>query len=100
MTCTLSIPLQITFEIHEIQGGGFWAEVVQLPGCVAQAESLESLKANMAQAIKDWWEESSLKTEAEARQLAEIQGSKSLADASFPRSYEYSPPPLWTDEDD
>ena len=100
MTCTLSNPLQITFEIHEIQGGGYWAEVTQFPGCVAQAESVESLKENIAQAVKDWWEESSLKSEAEARQLADIQGSKTLVDASFPRAYDYSPPPSWTDEDE
>ena len=29
MTCTLSVPLQIIAEIHEIDGGGYWAEVLR-----------------------------------------------------------------------
>jgi hypothetical protein len=26
-------------DIHEIEGGGYWADVPRFPGCVAQAES-------------------------------------------------------------
>ncbi len=77
MTCTFSVPLQINAEVHEIEGGGYWAEVPRFPGCVAQAETIDALKANLIQAVEDWLNGSSVKTEDEARQLAEIQGSAS-----------------------
>ena len=41
MTCTLGVPLQIIAEVHEIDGGGVWAELPRFPGCVAQAETVE-----------------------------------------------------------
>ena len=79
MTCTLSVPLQIIAEVHEIDGGGYWAEVPRFPGCVAQAETIEALKENIVQAVEDWLNGSPVKTEDEARELAEIQGSSSLS---------------------
>ena len=30
---------------------GYWCEVLDLPGCVAQGETLDELRANMADAI-------------------------------------------------
>ena len=36
--------------------GGFWAEVLELPGCVAQGETLDELRAGLSDAI-DAWEE-------------------------------------------
>jgi len=80
MTCTLSVPLQIIAEVHEIDGGGYWAEVPRFPGCVAQAETIEALKENIVQAVEDWLNGSPVKTEDEARQLAEIQGSSQPVD--------------------
>jgi predicted RNase H-like HicB family nuclease len=100
VTCTLSVPLQIIAEVHEIEGGGYWAEVPRFPGCVAQAESIEALKENIVQAVDDWLNGSSAKTEDEARQLARIQGSGQPVDPSFPTPYGYLPPPSWTDEDE
>ena len=100
MTCTLSVPLQILVEVHEIEGGGYWAEVPRFPGCVAQAESIETLKHNLVLAIEDWLNGSPVKTEDEAARLAEIQGSGKLVDASFPQSYDYLPPAAWVDEDE
>ena len=44
MTCTLSVPFPIIAEVHEIEGGGYWADVTRFPGCVAQAETIEALK--------------------------------------------------------
>jgi len=38
---TPSGPLYLTVDVHEIEGGGFWGEVRQFPGCIAQAETLE-----------------------------------------------------------
>ena len=100
MTCTFSVPLQINAEVHEIEGGGYWAEVPRFPGCVAQAETIDALKANLIQAVEDWLNGSSVKAEDEARQLAEIQGSSQPVDDSFPRDYSYQPSPSWTDEDE
>ena len=100
MTCSLSVPLEITAEVHEIDGGGYWAEVTRLPGCVAQAETIEALKTNIVQAVEDWLRESSVKTAHEARQLAEIQGRSPAVDEAFPQPYSYQPPPLWSDEDE
>jgi predicted RNase H-like HicB family nuclease len=93
MTSTLNVPLEILAEVHEIEGGGYWAEVPRFPGCVAQAETIEALKANLVQAVEDWLSGSSVKTEGEARQLAEIQGSSLPIDESFPQPYSYRPPP-------
>jgi predicted RNase H-like HicB family nuclease len=98
--CTFSVSLQINAEIHEIEGGGYWAEVPRFPGYVAHAETIDALKANLIQAVEDWLNGSSVKTEDEARQLAEIQGCSPPVDDSFPRDYSYQPPPSWTDEDE
>jgi predicted RNase H-like HicB family nuclease len=100
MTCTLSVPLQIIAEVHEIAGGGYWAEVPRFPGCVAQAETIEALEGNIVRAVEDWLNGSPVKTEEEARQLAEIQGSSQPVDESFPQLYSFRPPPSWTDADE
>src|SRR5208337_663479 len=96
----LSVALQIIAEVHEIDGGGYWAEVPRFPGCVAQAETIDALKENIVQAVEDWLNGSPVKTEDEARELAEIQGSSQPVDESFPQPYSYRPPPSWTDEDE
>ena len=100
MTCTLSVPLQILAEVHELEGGGYLAEVPRFPGCTAQAETIEALKENLVQAVEDWLNGLPVKTEDEARQLAEIQGSSKIIDESFPQPNSYLPPPSWIDEDE
>ena len=100
MTCTLNLPLQVVVEIHEIEGGGYWAETPRFPGCVAQAATIEALKENILQAVDDWLNGSPEKTGDEAKRLAEIQRSDRLADGSFPQPYEFQPPPSWVDEDE
>lgn len=100
MISTLSVPVQILAEVHEIEGGGYWAEVPRFPGCVAQAETIEALKENIVQAVEDWLNGSPVKTEDEARQLAEIQGNRKLVGDSSPQPYGYRPPPFWIDEDE
>jgi predicted RNase H-like HicB family nuclease len=95
---TLNIPIEITAVVHEIEGGGYWAEVPGFPGCVAQAETTEALRDNLRAAIDDWLG-SSVKTEDEARQLAAIQGSDGPAAGSFPVPYDYRPPASWSDDE-
>jgi predicted RNase H-like HicB family nuclease len=99
MTSTLNIPHEIVAVVHEIKGGGYWAEVPRLPGCVAQAETIETLKKNIVQAVEDWLGPAVI-TEDEARQLAEIQGSTEPVDKSFPLPNEYQPPAGWNDDDE
>jgi predicted RNase H-like HicB family nuclease len=100
MTRTLSVPIQLLAEVHEIEGGAYWAEVRRFPGCIAQAETMEALKENLVQAVEDWLSGLPVKTEDEARQLAEIQGSSKLSDDSFPQPYSYLPPPSWIEGDE
>lgn len=40
-----------TVAVHAAEEGGYWAEVVELPGCMSQGESEEELLANIADAI-------------------------------------------------
>lgn len=95
---TVNIPFKVT--PHEIEGGGYWAEIEELPGCVAQANTLEELEANLAQAALDWLRETPEKTEEDARQLAEIQGVPFKEDDSYPQPYVYREPVGWTEEDE
>jgi predicted RNase H-like HicB family nuclease len=38
--------------VFEAEEGGFWAEVLELPGCVAQGENLDELRQNAMDAIE------------------------------------------------
>ncbi len=40
-----------TVAIYEAEEGGYWAEVLELPGCASQGESLDELRANIIDAI-------------------------------------------------
>jgi predicted RNase H-like HicB family nuclease len=100
MSSTLSIPVEFVAVVHDIDGGGYWAEVPCFPGCVAQAETLDGLKINMISAIGAWLAESRVKSGDEARELAIIQGSTEPVDKTFPQCYEYLPPSSWTDDDE
>ena len=42
--------------VYRAEEGGFWGEVVGLPGCVAQADTLEELRAAAIDAIEAWVE--------------------------------------------
>jgi predicted RNase H-like HicB family nuclease len=95
MMTTLSVPVEITAVVHEIEGGGNWAEVPCFPGCIAQAETWRDLRRNLLLAIGDWLAETQVKTEDEAKQLAAIQGRIAPVDRSFPEPYDYLPPPSW-----
>jgi antitoxin HicB len=47
--------LLYTIVVHEAapkDGGGFWAEVPDLPGCFASGETLSELKQDAAEAIE------------------------------------------------
>ena len=39
--------MRITTLVHEDEGGGYWAEVPYLPGCVTQGDTMEEIVANL-----------------------------------------------------
>jgi predicted RNase H-like HicB family nuclease len=47
---------QYTAAVYEADEGGYWADVLDLPGCVAQASTLEELQRNLREAIQAWEE--------------------------------------------
>ena len=49
---TMTIPPFYTALVHEAEEGGYWAEVVELPGCVSQGETLDELRQNIREAIE------------------------------------------------
>ena len=59
---TLLIPME-TYQViaYRAEEGGFWGEVVGLPGCVSQGETLEEFNKNIREAIQ-----AVLQTEEEA----------------------------------
>ena len=38
--------------IHEVEDGGYWAEVPAIPGCATQGESFEDLLGNLYEAVE------------------------------------------------
>lgn len=42
----------LTVVVHPAEEGGYWAEVLELPGCVSQGDSLEELRHNVREAIE------------------------------------------------
>lgn len=46
-----------TFLAHKANEGGYWAECLELPGCVVQGETLEELKRNIWEALEAMLEE-------------------------------------------
>lgn len=97
MTSTLTVPVQWTLDVREIPGGGFLGEVRQLPGCLAQADSLDELEAAIRDAIRDYFAEPGIMTEQTARELAAIQGSSEIPPGPYPLRREYQPPDWWTE---
>lgn len=42
--------------IHNAEEGGYWAEVVGMPGCYSDGETLAEVKANIREAAQCWLE--------------------------------------------
>ncbi len=97
---TMSIPFTLTVDVHEIDGGGFYGEVRQLPGCLSYADTLEELADAMREALRDYFAEPGLMTEPTARELAAIQGTTNIPPGPYPLRYDYQPPPDWTEADE
>ncbi|PZD75522.1 hypothetical protein C1752_00267 [Acaryochloris thomasi RCC1774] len=46
--------MKIKAIIHPAEEGGYWAEVPALSGCITEGDSMEEVKANLADAIEGW----------------------------------------------
>ena len=57
MPSTLTVPVQLIVDVHEIDGGGFYGEVRHVPGCLAQADSLDGLAEAIREAVRDYFAE-------------------------------------------
>ena len=46
--------MKIKVMIHNAEEGGYWAEVVSLPGCATQGETMEELITNLYEAVEGY----------------------------------------------
>jgi hypothetical protein len=81
---TLSVPFDLTVDVQEIDGGGFYGEVRRLPGCLAQADNLEDLAEAIRDAVRDDFAAPGIPSEQTARELAAIQGTTRIPDGPDP----------------
>lgn len=44
--------MKLKVVIHEAEEGGFWAEVLAIPGCATQGETFEELLSNLYEAVE------------------------------------------------
>ena len=38
--------------VHEVEGGGFWAQVPGIPGCATEGDTIEELHKNLCEAVE------------------------------------------------
>ena len=41
-----------TVVVHEAEEGGYWGEVLELPGCVSQGETIDEFRRNIREALE------------------------------------------------
>ncbi len=61
---TMVVPYALksyTVIVHEAEEGGYWGEVLELPGCVSQGETIDEFRNNIREAL-----EAVLESESEA----------------------------------
>lgn len=44
--------MKLKVVVHRAEEGGFWAEVPAIPGCMTQGETIDSLLANVREAVE------------------------------------------------
>jgi predicted RNase H-like HicB family nuclease len=44
----------IVHDVPKEEGGGYWAEVPALPGCVTQADTWDELIHNLREVVEGW----------------------------------------------
>ena len=65
------------FKIHK-EKGGFWAQCIELPGCVTQGDTMEELRNNMQEALNLYIEEPSDSTDLAALPDNSIKSTKTI----------------------
>ncbi len=50
--------MEYHFKIHK-ENGGFWAQCIELPGCITEGDTLEELQTNMQEALNLYIQEPS-----------------------------------------
>lgn len=48
--------MKIKAIVHSAEEGGYWAEVLALPGCITEGDTIEELQDNLKDAIEEWLE--------------------------------------------
>ena len=66
-----------TVVVHEAEEGGYWGEVLELPGCVSQGETIDEFRRNIREAL-----EAVLESESQAPRI-EIYAEPTLAEKDF-----------------
>ncbi len=73
--------MELTIRVHE-EDGGYWAEVVELPGCFASGTTLDELREALEEAIVMYLEDeasaSGTTTNGHAQQTMRIEQLKVL----------------------
>jgi len=44
--------MKLKIVVHEVEEGGYWAEVPAIPGCATQEETFEELLGNLYEAVE------------------------------------------------
>ena len=44
--------MRLKVVVHEVDEGGFWAEVPAIPGCATEGETVEELLTNLYEAVE------------------------------------------------
>ena len=77
---TIVVPYTIstyTVIVHEAEEGGCWGEVLELPGCVSQGETIDEFRRNIREAL-----EAVLESESQASRI-EVYLEPILAEKDF-----------------
>ena len=60
--------------LHVAEEGGYWAEVLALPGCISEGESLDKTLANIRAAAEGWLDVSAERAESDPEaQIVEVE---------------------------
>ncbi len=60
--------MELTAKIHE-EDGAFWAEIAELPGCFASADTIEELAAALQEAVSVYVSSSDRKVAARMTEM-------------------------------
>lgn len=74
--------MQYHFKIHK-EGDGFWAQCIELPGCITQADTKQDLQRNMQEALNLFVDEEPNSQDVAALPDPSIKLSKTVVEVSL-----------------